>query len=643
MVETDAKSLALIDAIDRRNRGPVESLIRQLRSPLGVIPFVGAGMSAGVRLEGKGSRFPQWSELIAGLAAGRTIEHEVAGLLASGDFESAASLVDRERPNDLSRSIKDAFDRTVSPQYLRSGALSYLPYLTKGPVITTNYDRVLEQVFTASGKPFDTTIFGPRPDEIVSALHESSHTLIKMHGDCRDRTDRVFTRESYEAAYGTATEGTLQQGRIAGLAWLMFTNRPLLFLGCSLEHDRTVGVLREIVRRLPGIAHYAILAADKSQNAWDAREQKLDEIGVRGLWYYPGHFEEIEQLLREALERSSTTVLIDPQVGNSVVIRLAGSPKSLNEVAANLPTLHPAAKTFDHFPELGAIAKEALAGKLTFFLGAYAGLEQSFLGAEFYQRLATEFDCPPALVGDRTAVAGYIITRYGPDRLWNAIRTEFTARAATPSAIHQLVAALPARWRSSNTSATLCVVTTNYDTLMEEALTNAGEIFRLLYYVDSGPADRPSFLERSPDGIVRRVDNPDNLRPAGRAEHLIVKMNGGMSYFGDIEEYAAVERGAFERLAARLPELLPAYLRRELAARSMLFLGHGLAEPDVRRLIELYAQPPGRIGSWAIQIRPLDPDRRVAWIAQNKIFAAQGLDIVEEDLTRFTAELIVRL
>ena len=74
----------------------------------------------------------------------------------------------------------------------------------------------------------------------------------------------------------------------------------------------------------------------------------------------------------------------------------------------------------------------------------------------------------------------------------------------------------------------------------------------------------------------------------------------------------------------------------------MLFLGHGSAEPDVRRLIELYARMPGRIGSWAVQIRPSNFDRLRGWKEQARIFAAQGLDIVEEDLTRFTAELTGR-
>ncbi|QLH37860.1 MAG: SIR2 family protein [Defluviicoccus sp.] len=233
-----------------------------------MIPFIGAGMSAAVKVAGDPMRMPQWSELLLGLAEGRQIEDNVTNLITKGDFEAAASLVDEDRPGVLPKSVRDAFDREVLSEYLAVGALSYLPFLAEGPVITTNYDRVLEQVFDAAGCKFESLIFGPRPDETVEAIHADRHVLVKMHGDCRDRTDQILTAESYQAAYGDASATAGHQGRLGGLAWLLFTNRPLLFLGCSLEHDRTVGVLRAIRERLPGISHFAVLAAEKSLHEW---------------------------------------------------------------------------------------------------------------------------------------------------------------------------------------------------------------------------------------------------------------------------------------------------------------------------------------------------------------------------------------
>jgi SIR2-like domain len=629
--------------ITAKNRTTLASLVRQLRSPLSVIPFVGAGMSAGIKVAGDPMRMPQWGELLMGLAAGRRIEHGVTELVDKGDFESAASLVDKDRPGILPLSVRDAFDTKVLSEYLTTGALSYLPFLASGPVITTNYDRVLEQVFEAAGSAFESVIFGPRPDETVAAIHSDSHVLVKMHGDCRDRTDQVFTAESYEAAYGAASATAEHQGRIGGLAWLLFTNRPLLFLGCSLEHDRTVRVLRAIRERLPGISHYAVLQVEKSQHDWEERERHLDAIGVRALWYFPRCYEEIESLLREALEQSSTTVLASmdrrppPDPRPEQPVPMAAVRSQLRDKFPDLPECgYPA--------QLRLICEAIVSGRLTLFLGAYAGLDQSFLGAEFYNQLAFEFDCPPILAGDRTAVAAYVINRFGAASLWRSVREAFIKRAARPSVVHRFIAALPALLRERGPAAPLCIVTTNYDTLMEQALTEAGEPFQLLYYLNAGLRNEPCFLERSPGGDIRQIDKAASLRFRDASKHLLVKLNGGISYFGDMSEQASVERGQFERLAQRIPGILPGYLRRELDARSMLFLGHGLAEPDVGALVKEYADSRSdRGGSWAVQLAPVRAIERQSWNERARDWQRVGLALLDDDLEHFVTRMATRL
>src|SRR5262245_17410784 len=53
----------LEEQIKAKNIETLNSLVGQLRSPLGVIPLVGAGMSAGIRFTNPPDRFPQWEEL----------------------------------------------------------------------------------------------------------------------------------------------------------------------------------------------------------------------------------------------------------------------------------------------------------------------------------------------------------------------------------------------------------------------------------------------------------------------------------------------------------------------------------------------------------------------------------------------------
>jgi SIR2-like domain len=633
----------LRERIALKNRDTLASLVRQLRSPLGAIPFVGAGMSASVKVAGDPPWFPQWGELLTRLAAMRPIEGEVAALLAKGDFEEAASAVDKDRPGVLAQSVRDAFDKEVLSEYLTTGALSYLPLLARGPVITTNYDRVLEQVFDAVGRSFKDWIPGPRPDELVAAIHADRHALVKMHGDCRDRTDQVLTAESYKAAYGDALATGDHEGRIGGLAWLLFTNRPLLFLGCSLERDRTVDVLRAIRRRLPGVWHYAILAAEETSDRWNERERELDAMGVRPLWYYPRRFEGLEFLLREALEGSSSTPLT-AGAGQQSVRKASHSPVPMAAVRPQLHDQFSDSGRSRHQAELRVICDALVSGKLAFFLGAYAGLDQSLLGSEFYNQLAAEFDCPDGLAGDRTAVAAYVTNRYGSDSLWQFISKNFRRRLATPSVLHRFIAALPGLLREHGVVASLCVMTTNYETLIEQALTDNGEEFQLLYYADTNYRREGCFLERSAGGVVRQIDKAENMRFRDTSTHLVVKLNGGMSYFGDIKEQALVERAQFERLAQRIPDVLPAYLRAELNSRSMLFLGHGLQEPDVGAIIREFAgSTKGGPGSWAVQLAPNNPRYRPAWDARAKDLHKLGVTLLDDDLQRFVASLDDRL
>ena len=97
-------------------------------------------------------------------------------------------------------------------------------------------------------------------------------------------------------------------------------------------------------------------------------------------------------------------------------------------------------------------------------------------------------------------------------------------------------------------------------------MTEAGEAFYLLYYVNDDSEDY--FIERSPEGALRRIEKPENLLHLGSSAHVIVKLNGGLAYRTEIEERVSIERAHFERLAARIPAILPGYLRAELRARS---------------------------------------------------------------------------
>ena len=272
-----------------------------------------------------------------------------------------------------------------------------------------------------------------------------------------------------------------------------------------------------------------------------------------------------------------------------------------------------------------------------FFLGAYAGLDPTLTGATFYDELARQIGYPrPA--GDRTAVAAWISNRFGTKRLRQEIRAPFQ-RARGPSVIHRLIAALPELLRRRGAAAPIWVMTTNYDTFVERSLADMDERFHLLYYASDYEPGQSSFFERRVDGIARRIVRPDYLLQLDGPSTVVVKLNGGLAFYPEIPECYAVERAHFEALAAGIPHVLPRYLRTALRARSMLFLGHGLVEPDTRAIIRYAAGEDRTLKSWAVQLRPADTSQQESWDLQTQDMGRLGVMMLDDDLERFVLAL----
>jgi hypothetical protein len=137
-------------------------------------------------------------------------------------------------------------------------------------------------------------------------------------------------------------------------------------------------------------------------------------------------------------------------------------------------------------------------------------------------------------------------------------------------------------------------------------------------------------IHRDPQGARNVIDKPENIRALSPAS-IIIKLNGGIAYpSADAwPETAVIARGDYARLAGRIPDGLPAVVRRAISDRSLLFLGHGLTELDVEELIRFCAGPQRTTKSWAIQWPRANPD----------YWAQCGLEMCEYDLAQYIPEL----
>lgn len=261
-----------------------------------LVPFIGAGLSTGFG-------YPPWDRLIQDLArqtGDSALIAKVDGLLARDKFEEAAEAVSRSLKHVFDDTLRDVFDHRKLARPLGSGAIRHVPFIATGPVLTTNFDRVIESAFADAGRTFAEVFPGSRMHEALRAIHLDQQVLLKMHGDYSDSDSRVLTLTQYLHAYGNADPAKVKLSlpipKVLGLA---LSARPLFFLGCSLRTDRTIGIIGRIARKYEDTVHFALLS--DSDNTQDRRKQ-LDSWNIRPIFYPRGQYEKIEKLLSSLAE-----------------------------------------------------------------------------------------------------------------------------------------------------------------------------------------------------------------------------------------------------------------------------------------------------------------------------------------------------
>jgi len=191
-----------------------------------VVPFVGAGISAS-------AGFSSWKEHLRNQGKTAHIAAErIEDLLNSGAYEAVLEEIEAVRGREVFiNEIRDEFFRNLTIP----DVVWRISELFTDTVITTNYDRLLEQSFETGEADRIQVING------LNALEQPDPkkiTVIKLHGDIREPRGCILSKNQYDEAYGN---GRLNLHKpIPKLLAYHFKNSSLLFLGCSLSNDRMV-------------------------------------------------------------------------------------------------------------------------------------------------------------------------------------------------------------------------------------------------------------------------------------------------------------------------------------------------------------------------------------------------------------------
>lgn len=262
-----------------------------------LIPFVGAGLSVFCGYECWSSVLKKLSKYVFDV----NIRSSIETMIKDGELLKAAQYIHNNYPRifkELQKIIDYEKIKNCDQDSLYASAVYVLPYLfNSGLVMTTNFDRVLEEVYDRCHKKFGKVINPYEPDLLSQSRQNNPHCLFKLHGDIgpeiHDIDRLVFTQEQYDNAY--ASNGRLMQELPQ---W--FQSKKLLFLGCSLAKDKTMEVLQQVMSVNPGLDHYAIVECKSEDIA--QRCVEMGDFGISAIYYPDGEHEAVRVILERLLE-----------------------------------------------------------------------------------------------------------------------------------------------------------------------------------------------------------------------------------------------------------------------------------------------------------------------------------------------------
>ncbi|MBN2197159.1 MAG: SIR2 family protein [Polyangiaceae bacterium] len=294
------------------------------------------------------------------------------------------------------------------------------------------------------------------------------------------------------------------------------------------------------------------------------------------------------------------------------------------------------------------VVPRLLQGKVVVFLGAGVNLSirpprekwsvGRYLpsGAELSDYLAEQVSYEGADRHDLLRVSQYVALVEGSAPLYEHLGQLLDVDyPATP--VHELLAALPSQMRAQGTPRRYPLfVTTNYDDVLERALSERQEPFDLVWYVADGEK-RGKFWHTGVDGTTQIIETPNEyLAVSPELRPVVLKIHGNVDRtHSERDSYVITEDHYIDYLTrTEVSSLLPVMLAKTLNTSYFLFLGYSLRDWNLRVILHrIWGQQKLSYNSWAVQRQPTELDRRY-WAQRNVEVLDCELRAYAEDLAR---------
>lgn len=283
------------------NRKHFNDLKQKLNS---VIPFVGAGLSVPFG-------FPQWKDFLLDCCTNNFMKENLEKILNSPDpdrYEKAASYLKQElskkNPYYFEQKIRETFDKDIPSR--PESAVNLLSSVFKEPILTTNFDLVLEKVTGYK------TILMSHSNKFAQFLKQTdTKTILALHGSVKEIEQIILTKEQYDNSY-------LNDNDFQEKFTQLLSSKILLFLGCSLDQDRTMEFMgrAKSLKSTRYVNNYAFMASpafrfkniknktkeiEEEELAAKEKEAKikdrLQNVNILPIWYPEGEYQWISEYL----------------------------------------------------------------------------------------------------------------------------------------------------------------------------------------------------------------------------------------------------------------------------------------------------------------------------------------------------------
>lgn len=128
-----------------------------------------------------------------------------------------------------------------------------------------------------------------------AAIQNNERCLLKLHGSIEETSSIILTTKQYDKFYGKSSRRNKPLPRYLEK---LFTTKKLLFVGCSLEFDRTLNILLECLKKDEKISHYAIVPWFDNEIKNISQSRRLTQLGIVPIYFPEGDYCSVQNILR---------------------------------------------------------------------------------------------------------------------------------------------------------------------------------------------------------------------------------------------------------------------------------------------------------------------------------------------------------